>query len=224
MFKLPIDQLSNYRLHTLYDKGFRPRTILDIGAYKGEWSQSMKKIFPFSKYFMVEGNKQCEPFLQKTDIPYQISMLSNYKKTISYYNHNGLDKSGNSVYRERTDAYSDKNCNVEKVECDTLSNIVKMRKISDIDFIKLDVQGSEKDVINGGIDIIQNAKIILIELQLVEYNQGAPMLSDMILYMKNIGFKLFDIIELHYTPNHVLLQVDALFEKDNDIDSVKYFT
>ena len=30
MFKLPIDQLANYRLQTLRNSGFNPKTILDI--------------------------------------------------------------------------------------------------------------------------------------------------------------------------------------------------
>jgi hypothetical protein len=44
MFKLPIDQLTNYRMRTLKESGFNPRIIIDIGAYRGSWSLEMEKI------------------------------------------------------------------------------------------------------------------------------------------------------------------------------------
>jgi FkbM family methyltransferase len=211
MFKLPIDMLSDYRMRVLRDKGFRPRTILDVGAYKGKWSEEMKKIFTDSSFFLVEGNTDCRPFLQASGFPFCIAMLSDERKFTYYYNHTGNDKTGNSLYRERTTAYVDSNCTVEKVDCDTLDAVVKRHTLEDIDFIKIDVQGSEKDVIMGGLDVVRNAKIILLELQLVEYNTGAPLIAEMIQFMDSIGFQMTDVTELHYTPNHTLLQIDVLF-------------
>lgn len=37
---------------------------------------------------------------------------------------------------------------------------------------KLDVQGAEKDVMMGGLDIIREAKVLFIELPVIQYNKG----------------------------------------------------
>lgn len=81
MFKLPIDQLFNYRMRTLRQTGFSPRTILDLGAYRGNWSKEIQKIFPEVKFFLVEGNIDCVPYLQSSGFPYEIAMLSDQEKT-----------------------------------------------------------------------------------------------------------------------------------------------
>lgn len=223
MFKLPIDQLSHYRLRTLYNKGFRPHTILDIGAYRGSWTEEVKRIFPEANFFMIEGNPECEPYLQKTGHLYHIGMLSDHPKMATYYSHNGQDKSGNSLYREQTDAYDDEQCTQKTVICTTLNSVARTRRLTNVDFIKLDVQGSEKDVMNGGLDVVKGAQVVLLELQLVEYNKGAPILADMIAYMDRLGFQMFDITELHYTPNHTLLRIDVLFGRKDVTDLVKHY-
>jgi FkbM family methyltransferase len=183
-----------------------------------------KNLTPESDFFLIEGNTGRRPYLKNTKFPYKIAMRSDSKKSAVYYKHNGNDNTGNSLYIEQSQAYSEQNSTMINVTCDTLSSILEENKIEHIDFIKIDVQGSEKDVINGGLDMVKTAKVVLLELQLVEYNKGAPMISEMIEYMDQIRFQLFDIIKLHYTPNHVLLQVDALFGRKDITDIANNYT
>jgi hypothetical protein len=42
------------RLSVLKEKGYYPDTILDIGAYHGNWTKSMSAIYGDSKYFLFE--------------------------------------------------------------------------------------------------------------------------------------------------------------------------
>lgn len=211
-------------MQTLKHSGFDPRTILDLGAYRGNWSREIQQIFPEAKFFLVEGNVDCVPYLESSGFPYEISMLSDQKKTAQYYKHNGDDNTGNSLYIEQTQAYSEQNSRSIEVQCDTLANVVARNNLENIDFVKLDVQGSERDVMNGGLEVIKSAKVVLLELQLVEYNKGAPMIAEMIQYMDNIGFQLFDVTELHYTPGHVLLQIDVLFGREDVTDTEHDYT
>jgi FkbM family methyltransferase len=41
--------------------------------------------------------------------------------------------------------------------------------------VKIDVQGCELDILKGGINIINNAKYLVIELHNIQYNRGAPL-------------------------------------------------
>jgi len=218
MFKLPIDELSHYRLQTLRDTGFRPRTILDIGACKGDWTREIRGLFPESRVFMVEGNGDCQGDLDRVGVPYEIALLSDEVKTVEFHKHRGRYTTGDSIYKERTSAYEGDSSYTETRECRTLAEVVASRGVVEVDFVKIDVQGSERDVIAGGLEVVRGAEVVLLELQLLEYNAGAPMFAEMVVYMESIGFQVYDVTELHYTPRHVLVQLDLLFvHKDSDL-------
>ena len=40
------------KLKILKDKGYIPDTILDIGAYHGNWTNDMKRIYNNCKYYL----------------------------------------------------------------------------------------------------------------------------------------------------------------------------
>jgi hypothetical protein len=54
--------------------------------------------------------------------------------------------------------------------------------------IKMDVQGAELDVLKGAEETLKTAKHVILELQRVEYNKGAPLKDTVIEYMDSLGF------------------------------------
>ena len=84
------------------------------------------------------------------------------------------------------------------------------------DVIKIDVQGSEIDIINGGLDIIKNCKGILMEVSLEEYNEGSPTIEFVDEYMSNLNFEKVEIINnLNHPIKHTLIQQDVLYINKN---------
>ena len=55
----------------------------------------------------------------------------------------------------------------------------------------MDTQGSELDILRGAIECLKHCKYLILELQEVEYNQGAPLAPYVIEFSKNIGYMLF---------------------------------
>ena len=55
-------------------------------------------------------------------------------------------------------------------------------------FVKMDIQGAELDVLKGGRNTISAAKHVILEMQRVEYNKGAPLKDEVIAYMNTLGF------------------------------------
>jgi hypothetical protein len=80
------------------------------------------------------------------------------------------------------------------------------------DFIKLDTQGSELDIMKGGQKTLDNAKYILIETSVVEYNENAPLKEEIFNYLSSIGFKPLEMVEDHYM-NDKLIQEDWIFSR-----------
>jgi beta-1,4-mannosyl-glycoprotein beta-1,4-N-acetylglucosaminyltransferase len=98
-------------------------------------------------------------------------------KRISFYQNNELS-GGNSYYKEIGHPDSHKIFTENHIKHKLgmkLETVVKNKKIPLPDLIKIDVQGAELDILKGSMKIINNAKFLIVELQHVEYNEGAPM-------------------------------------------------
>jgi hypothetical protein len=75
----------------------------------------------------------------------------------------------------------------------------------------MDVQGSELDIIKGGLNIIKNTKFLLIELQNFSYNSGAPRIEVIVSFLKDLDFEFIDVFDLLYSYNGSLIALDGFF-------------
>lgn len=162
---------------------------------------------------MVEANPNCEPYLKDLGLPYEMVALGNRNSLVNLWIENSSPVcTGASVYRENTIWYNDGNCHQISVPMKTLDSC-KYFENEQIDLIKLDVQGSELDIINGGEKTILRTSFVLAEVSLLPYNQGAPMIESVVERMIGLGFHIADIIEYHKIEKDIYFQLDLLFEK-----------
>ena len=195
-------------------KYFEPNSILDIGANVGQFYNEIKNIFPNSYYYLIEGSESCEVVLKTLNVDYSICLLSDTEKEVNFYIRKNEPRcTGNSIYRENTSFYDDDQIIIEKKQTKTLSNLLNNQTF---DLIKIDVQGSEIDIINGGLDVIKKAKGILMEISLVEYNQNAPTKEFVYDYMDKLGFTPIEHIgNINHPLTYELIQQDILFLNKN---------
>jgi len=192
----------------LITKHFCPNTILDIGANIGQFHNIAKSFFPDSFIFSIEASSDCEPYLKSITDNYYIGLLSKDNSEYDFYSRKDTGiGTGNSMYRENTDFYSDEKVKVIKKTGIKLDDL--MDKNKQFDLIKIDTQGSELDIIQGGIDLCKRAKGILLEVSITEYNKGSPLYDEVINFMNGIGFKVSDV--LGEERNHGSNQQDILF-------------
>lgn len=165
---------------------------------------------------MVEANKNCEPALRLLGKPYDIVALSDKQGFAELY----IEKinptpTGASLYKENTEWYGEDKYETITVPTDTLDNRNYFNG-EPIDLIKMDVQGAELDILKGGEKTMRNASYALLELSLLEYNQGAPLIGEVVDKMVEYGFCIVDILEYHSFPQlygGAIFQIDALFKK-----------
>jgi FkbM family methyltransferase len=206
--------MDNHRKRLQYykDQGSIFNKVLDIGAYEGEFYLMFKEFFPKADILMIEANEEKESRLKSIG-PYKIALLgSEDNKEVDYYKCKDGIPTGNGIYKENTQFKFES----EKKKSITLPTL--LGSDNGYDLIKMDVQGSELDIIKGALPIIKKTDSLLLELQTLEYNKGAPMASDVISYLQGIGFDMVDILNLMYSENH-LIQVDVLFINRNRNDS-----
>ena len=195
-----------------HELGFKPRTILDVGAQIGDFYRESKEVWPDSQIMMIEATQECEPYLKETGGNYLIAVLSDSKKTIPFYKTKLAEtNTGNSVYKELTSAYSDENLIVEERNTYTLDELYDGYTAT-FDLIKLDTQGSEIDIMNGGSRLIKNTSVIIVEVSHVEYNEKAPLVDEVREYMESVGFIYnMEIGQTYSNEFNGLIQRDLVF-------------
>ena len=99
---------------------------------------------------------------------------------------------GNSLFREI--GYD--NCSVFPKEnyilkqTQTLDTIVKNNNYMYPDLIKIDAQGGELDILKGATECLNHATYLIVELQNVEYNEGAVLAPVVISHLERTGWTL----------------------------------
>jgi hypothetical protein len=58
---------------------------------------------------------------------------------------------------------------------------------------------------------LSKTEVILMEMSLVDYNKGAPLIDVVLSELSGMDFVLYDIVEEHRDPGGRLLQLDGLF-------------
>lgn len=200
-------QQSLIRLRSL---GFEPTNILDIGAHHGMWSLSSRLVFPNANYMLIEPIKYNELSNYCNNLPnfdYKNILLFDKETEVDWYE---ARNTGDSIYRENTEHF--KNVKPIKKETKILDNVFENVTY---DLVKLDVQGAEIPVLKGGKNLIERAEVVILELPFAgQWNKGCPDFKTHIDYMDNIGFTVFDIIDLHRLGgNNLVFQLDILFVK-----------
>jgi FkbM family methyltransferase len=193
--------------------GFEPINILDIGANKGKWSLLVKKkVFPLANYTLIEAIDYDE-LSSINNFSNMTSMIVLLDEKVGKVIWNEMRNTGDSIYKENTSYFDD----CQKIERDTTTLDITFQDKKYFDLIKIDCQGAEIPILKGGKNTILNTSVIILEMPFMgEYNIGVPNFFEHIKYMDEIGYQVYDIIEMHRAED-ILIQIDIIFLKKGHI-------
>jgi len=83
-----------------------------------------------------------------------------------------------------------------------------------VDFIKMDVQGYELEVLRGATRAMAQAQAIYLEVSLVPINQGCPLIDEVMQFMTGRGFRLLDFCSQNRRKDGILWQTDLMFVRN----------
>lgn len=182
------------------------KTVFDVGANVGLWTNQFKKFHPFSKIYSFEPVPEIfEILIRKTQSLNNVNLLnlalSDSKDPLefNYYSNNSYFS---SIY--------DHPLTVQEPE----KKIVKAQKgddfckefgIQSIDFLKIDTEGSEPKVLKGFRKMIESRKIKMIQFEYSEINiQNRFLLKDFYELLEKNGYNIGKIYPdfIDFSPYH----------------------
>jgi FkbM family methyltransferase len=202
-----------WSLQNMQNNGFRPSSIIDIGAYHGEWTKETKNIFPEAKYLMIEA--QASKINQLMDISksnpntiYFVHALlaSEEGKTVKFHEM----ETASSVLSE----HHDTNAKIVQMQTKELDKLLSDIAFPAPDLIKLDTQGYEVETLKGAEKTLKKVQSVLMEVSLLDIHRDCPLMPEVIQFMYERGFVPYDICTFTRRPlDKALWQVDIIFIK-----------
>ncbi|HXW12316.1 MAG TPA: FkbM family methyltransferase [Nitrososphaeraceae archaeon] len=138
--------LDAYQSHLLKSND----VVLDLGSTTGDFCiLASRKVGPTGKVIAIEPNPTDYEILQE-------NIVRNKCSNVTSLNIGAAGKRGRQVLDFRGTTFTFKT--------DTLDNIVKsLTNVRNIDFIKMDIEGYEYDVVKSSIDIFRKARVVSME-------------------------------------------------------------
>ena len=204
---------QEYTFKRLKKAGYQPKLVLDIGAYEGSWAISFSTIFPKVKILMLEGQESKKDTLQQKSavnkqLDFKIALLGSAEKKVEF----NIYETASSVLKENNET----GARIEIRTLTTLDNITINTAFAQPDFIKIDTQGYELEILKGAEKTIQHTQFILLEVSLIDIYKSCPLVSEVVAFMQAKGFVLYDICSLMHRPlDKSLYQSDFLFVKED---------
>lgn len=199
-------------------QGFVPTGMLDIGAYRGAWTRMARDVFPDVPVLMLDAQQESAAVLDGVvgelgaGVAYEIVLLGEQEKSaVPFYRVEGNGHTtGSSVFEEQTHFARQ----VMHLPMRTLDAVIADHPVP-YSVIKLDVQGSELNVLRGGEAALQRAEVVMMEVSLLQYNSGAPLAKEVLAFMHARGFVLHDFVGEHRLKNGTLFQTDMVFVREH---------
>ena len=174
----------------------------DIGANKGHYIYKLSKLTHSEKIFAFEPIPKNYRFLknvfpQSKIFKYALSNEVGLKKMkIPIVNNKLLDTRAKIDFNILEKNESD--YKKIEIECSTLDLFVKQYSIIKIDFLKIDVEGHELNILKGGINSIKKFRpIILIEIEQRHHTFNISQIFNFIIKLK-YEIKYFNLINMEF--------------------------
>lgn len=199
------------------------KTIFDVGAHYGQVAQGYRELFPDATVYAFEPFPASFERLRENvagdanirPLPFGLSDESGPQRFCS----NSFDATNSLLDADPRAGRAWGEGVVEttaRVTCDfqRLDDFVAANAIEAIDILKLDVQGAETRVLDGGRDTLAARKIHLIyaEVLVAPTYRGQKKVWEVLQSFDRHGMKLHNIFN-HVVKDGELLQFDAIFRR-----------
>jgi FkbM family methyltransferase len=203
------DFVEIYRsMDRLAAQGYRPDFVIDAGASTGIWSYYLAEVFPKARFLLVD------PLIDRYEAKWHKPGFMAEAVALA-------DKAGRMTLHISGDLYNSSLLQVnsvatekERVEVnvETIDRLMEKHDIAGRGVLKIDVQYAEHLVLAGAEKTLERVDFLVAELTLEPQHPDAKSITEMIVLIDRLGFRLFDDAGEWRTPGTGFLdQKDLVF-------------
>jgi FkbM family methyltransferase len=205
------DKMADALAHLVH-KNFHPQVVLDIGAAKGYWSRSASACWSNAEFFMIDPLTESEASLKRicADKRFNYVLTAVGATPGEHLMNITPDLDGSSLLEFPSPSLQ------RLVPVETVDRLLTSGQLKPPQLVKLDVQGFELKVLDGGRTLFESTEVFIIEASLFQFMPDCPRVHDVISYMAKNGYQMFDLAGILRRPlDNDLGQIDIVFVKND---------
>jgi len=200
-------------LSRMQRNGFQPKLVIDVGAYVGDWTRMCRRVFPAASILMIEPQAATQDALlqiaakdERIEVAHAL-LGRRHDSQVPFYE----AQSGSSVLTEWEREGQQATATIDMTTLDALTADTTFAMP---DLLKLDVQGYELEILKGAERALASAETVLMEVNFIDIHSGAPLFHEVVQFMAEHEFRLYDIGTFFRRPyDAALWQADVVFVK-----------
>lgn len=186
-----------------------PIIVADVGARGGHLGE-INNLKPYLSYYGFDADKEeCkriesephEDFHSYKILPYYVGKDEGVIDFHLFKDLGSSSKLKPNKYFKNNYAASHEITNTVSVESRTMDSILSENCLELPDFIKLDTQGTELEILKNSPKSLSNCLLIESEIEIIEMYDGQPLIGDFLTFMDNNGFDIIYINRVFQNHN-----------------------
>jgi FkbM family methyltransferase len=191
--------------------GFKPKSVLDVGGNKAEWSEQARGFFPDAKFILIEPQMELEPHLKAfcDKSPGSVYKLAGAGRAPGEMELIVWSESTRSSMLFRPE--KDRPREIRRVPIITIDSLFE--NTEDLpQLVKLDIQGYELEALAGATKLFGHTECFIVEINMYERVATVPQFSDVVAFFADRDYKVYDIPgDLRRPLDNALWAVDLAF-------------
>jgi FkbM family methyltransferase len=191
-------------------RGIAVRTVIDVGASDGRWTELALRHFPNAQYLLIEAQPAHRPALetfaaQRPNVEYALAAAGHRNGTI----HFAADRLFGGVASEAPLGASSLTVPVR-----TIDSLVKERGLAGPYLLKLDTHGFELPIFDGAAATLRDTALMVVEAYNFSLTPSCLRFHELIAHFERHGFRVLDVCEVSRRPkDDVLWQMDLFLAR-----------
>lgn len=213
-----IGEGTDYFFEDLRARGFRPRGILDVGANSGDWTRQTLAVFPNTPVLMIEPQEEMQAALAELcrQQPFCRRVQAGAGRAAGELVQTIWEDLAGSSFLPPADDQALKEGRQRRTKIVTIDSLLA----GDLagfqpDLVKLDIQGFELEALLGAAGLFGRTEVFVVEASLLRFLPGQPIAREVIAFMAERGYELYDITgSLRRPLDGCVAQLDLAFVQE----------